>query len=51
MEKQTAIYLTDKDRERIEKIKEIQETKKTNDVIRNLIRDEYERILKYQKII
>lgn len=47
--KQTTIYLTEQDQERIKKIKEIQETAKTNDVIQRLIREEYDRIRKYNK--
>lgn len=47
MEKQTAIYLTEKDRQRLERIKENQDTKKTNDVIKTLIKEEYDRIIKY----
>lgn len=47
MEKQTTIYLSEKDLKRMDKIKDIYETSKTSDIIKILIREEYERISKY----
>ena len=51
MEKQTTIYLTEKDLKRLEKCKEIWETPKTCDIIKILIKEEYERIKKYTQEI
>lgn len=48
MEKQTSIYLTEKDLKRLELCKEVYETNKTTDIIRILIKEEYERIKKYK---
>ena len=48
MEKQTSIYLTEKDLKRLELCKEVWETNKTTDIIRILIKEEYERIKKYK---
>lgn len=49
MEKQTTIYLTEKDIARLEKCKEIWETNKTCDMIKILIKEEYARIQKYNQ--
>lgn len=51
LEKQTTIYLSEQDIKRLEKIKDLYDTTKTNDVIKSLIKEEAERIAKYQKII
>lgn len=51
MEKQTTIYLTDKDLKRLDLCKEIWETNKTTDIIKILIKEEYERIKKYREDI
>lgn len=48
MEKQTTIYLTDKDLKRLELCKEIWETSKNTDIIKILIKEEYDRIKKYR---
>lgn len=48
MEKQTSIYLTEKDLKRMDIIKEIRETNKTTDIIKLLIKEEYSRIQKYR---
>lgn len=48
MDKQTTIYLTDKDLKRLEAVKEIWETNKTTDIIKILIKEEYDRIKKYR---
>lgn len=47
MEKQTTIYLSDKDLKRIDTIKETLEIRTTTDVIKTLLKEEYNRILKY----
>ena len=49
MEKQTTIYLSDKDQKRLDLIKEIYETSKNTDIIKILIKEEYERIKKYNQ--
>lgn len=49
MEKQTTIYLSDKDQKRLDLIKEIYETSKNTDIIKILIKEEYERIRKYNQ--
>lgn len=51
MEKQTTIYLSEKDIARLDKCKEIYETNKTCDIIKMLIKEEYERIKKYSQDI
>lgn len=51
MEKQTSIYLSEKDLIRLEKCKEIWETPKTSDIIKLLIKQEYERIKRYKEEI
>lgn len=51
MEKQTTIYLTEKDLKRLELCKEIWETPKNTDIIKLLIKEEYERIKKYREEI
>lgn len=51
MEKQTAIYLNEKDIKRLEQIKETRETSKTTDIIKLLIKEEYARILIYKGIM
>lgn len=51
MEKQTSIYLTEKDQKRLEIIKEVWETTKNTDIIKILIKEEYERIIKYKGLI
>ncbi len=51
MDKQTSIYLSDKDLARLEKCKEIYETSKTSDIIKILIKEEYERIKKYTDVL
>lgn len=47
--KQTSIYLSERDNERLKKIKENRDLMKTNDAIREIIQEEYERIRKYNK--
>lgn len=49
MEKQTTIYLSDKDQKRLDLIKEIYETSKNTDIIKILIKEEYDRIRKYNQ--
>lgn len=49
MEKQTTIYLSDKDKKRLDLIKEIYETSKNTDIIKILIKEEYDRIRKYNQ--
>lgn len=51
MDKQTTIYLSDKDMKRLELVKELFETNKTNEVIKILIKEEYDRIKKYRDLI
>ena len=51
MEKQTSVYLSDKDLKRLDKIKEVWETNKNTDAIKTLIKEEYERIKRYQDLI
>lgn len=51
MEKQTSIYLTEKDLKRLEIVKEVWETTKNTDIIKILIKEEYERIMKYKGLI
>lgn len=48
MEKQTSIYLTEKDLKRLEACKEVWETNKNTDIIKILIKQEYERIKRYK---
>ena len=48
MEKQTTIYLTDKDLKRLDVCKEVWETNKNTDIIKILIKEEYDRIKKYR---
>lgn len=48
VEKQTTIYLSEKDIKRLEKCKEIWESKSNSDIIKILIKEEYERIKRYQ---
>lgn len=48
MDKQTTIYLSEKDLKRIDMCKEIYETTKTSDIIKILIKQEAERIMKYK---
>lgn len=48
MEKQTSIYLTEKDLKRLELVKEVWETSKNTDIIKILIKEEYNRIIKYK---
>lgn len=48
MEKQTAIYLNEKDLKRLQEIKEVRETAKTTDIIKLLLKEEYARILLYK---
>ena len=48
MEKQTTIYFTDKDLKRLELCKEIWEVKTTTDIVKLLIKQEYERIQRYK---
>lgn len=50
MQNQTAIYLTDNDRKRLNVIKEVYENNKNSDVIRILIKEEYDRIRRYRDI-
>lgn len=50
MDKQTTIYLSDRDQKRLDLIKEIYETGKTNEMIKILIKEEYERIQKYVEL-
>lgn len=51
MDKQTTIYLSDKDTKRLDLIKEVYETSKTNEILKTLIKEEYERIKKYRDLI
>lgn len=51
MEKQTTIYLTERDLKRLEAIKETWETTKTSDMIKVLIREEFDRIQKYCSVL
>lgn len=51
MEKQTSIYLSEKDLARLEKCKEVWETPKNTDIIKLLIKQEYERIKRYKEEI
>ena len=48
MEKQTSIYLTEKDLKRLELVKDVWETSKNTDIIKILIKEEYNRIKKYR---
>lgn len=48
VEKQTSIYLTEKDLKRLEIIKNLYETTKNTDAIKILIKEEYDRIKKYK---
>lgn len=50
MQNQTAIYLTENDKKRLNVIKEVYENTKNSDVIRILIKEEYERIRRYREI-
>lgn len=51
MQKQTAIYLSDNDRKRLDKIKEVFDNKNNSSIIQTLIKEEYERILKYRELV
>lgn len=48
MEKQTSVYLSEKDLKRLEACKEVWETSKNTDIIKILIKQEYERIKRYR---
>ena len=50
MKKQTTIYLSDKDKKRIERIKEVYEADTTTEVIKRLILEEFDRIEKYSNL-
>lgn len=50
MKKQTSIYLSEKDQNRLAKIKEVYEADTNNEVIKRLIQEEYDRIAKYTNL-
>lgn len=47
MKKQTTIYLSDNDMKKLAKIKELTECNSNTEVIKNLIKEEFDRISKY----
>lgn len=51
MKKQTSIYLSDKDTQKLDKIKEVYEADSNSSAVRELILQEYERINKYQNLL
>lgn len=51
MKKQTSIYLSDKDQKKLGKIKEVLEADSNNEIIKLLIKEEYERIVKYTNLV
>lgn len=48
MDKQTTLYLSEKDLKRLEIVKDVWETNKNTDIIKILIKEEYDRIMKYK---
>lgn len=48
MEKQTTLYFTEKDLKRMELCKEVWEVRTNTDMIKLLLKQEYERIMKYK---